>query len=327
MTTANHIEDTASAATAANENATNTATSFVITGFGPFGGVEENPTTVIVRRLDSYLRSVKTPVISLEKSVNDHDDGDDITTGHKTVDGSVLADLVKEYVVLETSAQAVNETMDRIRRDCTEAAASKDQRILLLHLGVARSEGFRLELCAYNEATFRIPDQRSYQPNKEPIVSDSRQPVGHCYETSLDLKGLEIQMKRDFPSVTTVISTNPGRFVCNYVYCKSLEVSLPYSTRKQKQKYDSEADSEPTTVALVEAEALNTPTNDSFAAISGGKNESSTVQHRDKDKGGSNLLCESLFLHVPHFAKVPEEEQLAYVASLLKYLAAAQDCA
>jgi len=310
-----------------NANATKTETSFVVTGFGPFGGVEENPTTVIVRRLDSYLRSSQQrqhqqqqqggsprkdsdengELRSPNGKDRNHDDDSDHNTSHddKTANGlSVVADLVKEYVVLETSAQGVNKTMDRIRRDCVEAATNatkndsggagacnsssntntiprrqqQQQKIILLHLGVGRSEGFRLEFCAYNEASFRIPDFQGYQPWEKPIVADSSQSVGQCYKTSLDLEGLQNQMQRDFPGIATLVSTDPGRFVCNYVYCKSLEVSLPYSKG----------------------------------------NESSTTVDRDTEP---NFLCESLFLHVPHFDVVDEEEQLAYVAGLIKNLA------
>lgn len=313
---------------ATNTNATKTETSFVVTGFGPFGGVEANPTTVIVRRLDSYLRSSQQRQQKQQKqgsprkdsnengeprgpNVKDrnHDDDDDDNYHNASRNGttanglSVVADLVKEYVVLETSAQDVNTTMDRIRRDCVETATNgsnddfggggacnssnavtiprrrqQQQKIILLHLGVGRSEGFRLESCAYNEASFRIPDFRGYQPWEKTIVADSSQSVGQCYETSLDLEKLQNQMQRDFPAIVTVVSTDPGRFVCNYVYCKSLEVSLPYSKG----------------------------------------NESSTTVDRDTEP---NFLCESLFLHVPHFDVVDEEEQLAYVAGLMKNLA------
>jgi len=325
MTTTNHIDDAASART---KNATNTATSFVITGFGPFGGVKDNPTTVIVRRLDSYLRSPSNFSDESDETRDPNGDdgggGDDHSASHISANGSVVADLVKEYVVFETSAHDVNETMDRIRKEHIEVAASaaatttdsKDtdgtttgRRILLLHLGVGRSTGFRLESCAYNEATFRIPDQKGYQPNEEPIVSDPCHEVGQCYETSLDLEGLQRQMKRDFPGVATAISTDPGRYVCNYVYCKSLEVSLPHSTRNQSR---DDVGSESTTVAT-------TRTTEPLATIAREENESSTL---GRDNDDTNFLCESLFLHVPHFAIVPEEEQLAYVAGLLKNLTA-----
>lgn len=360
-TTTNHIDDAATTATATN--ATKTETSFVVTGFGPFGGVEENPTTVIVRRLDSYLRSSqqqqqqqqhKSPCNDSEESGearnpngevddgdHDHDEEHHNASHNKTANGlSVVADLVKEYVVLETSAQDVNKTMDRIRTDCVEAIASeatnsnkdsggvggacnsiprRQKKIILLHLGVGRSEGFRLESCAYNEASFRIPDIQGYQPWENPIVADPSQTVGQCYETSLDLDGLQNKMQRDFPGIATVVSTDPGRFVCNYVYCKSLEVSLPYSARKKQQQLRESVDSSKATTTATTKESLET----GVVVVAAGKaNESSTVDRDNNNNcAETNFLCESLFLHVPHFDIVHEEEQLAYVAGLIKNLA------
>ncbi len=227
-------------ATTTTINQVNVTREFVVTGFGPFGGVEENPTTVMVRKIDSYLRSQD-----------------------ESTSSSCVADQIRECLILETSAQAVDEALERIQKDYCCSDSSK---ILLLHLGVGRSEGFRLESCAYNEATFRIPDVKGYQPKEEAIVtSDS---VGQSYPTSLDLNALQKQMENDFPNISTVISIDPGRFVCNYVYCKSLEVA-------------------------------NTVNNTST----------------------SSCCCESLFLHVPHFAIIPEEQQLAYVAGLIRNLA------
>ena len=242
-------------------------TSFVITGFGPFGGVEANPTTVIVRKLDAYLRA------------RDESSGN----------GPKLADLVKEYIILETSAQAVNETMARIQSeqscvasDTNETAIAKDQqKIIFLHFGVGRALYFRLEHCAYNEATFRIPDQKGHRPTGKAIVESD--PVGLCYKTSLNLKSLQEQMEKDFPK-RTLISQDPGRFVCNYVYCKSLEV----------------------------ASALNS------------KQAKSTLETNSSGHQSNNICYESLFLHVPHFTHISEEEQLAYVAALIQNLAAGQ---
>ena len=223
-------------------NQANATRAFVVTGFGPFGGVEENPSTVIVRKIGSYLRSQDETHSKNETSV---------------------AGQIRECLILETSARAVDEALERIQNDYCCSDSSK---ILLLHLGVGRSEGFRLESCAYNEATFRIPDIKGYQPKEQAIVS--LDPVGHSYPTSLDLEALQKQMDEDFPNISTVISIDPGRFVCNYVYCKSLEVANIVN---------------------------NTST--------------------------SSSCCESLFLHVPHFAIIPEDEQLAYVACLIRNLA------
>lgn len=260
------------------------STSFVITGFGPFGGVDENPTTCIVRQLDSHLRSSNPDCPS---SASNNTNGCNVA----------LADCVKEYIVLETSAEDVNKTMDRVKREYIEAPKAKEQerpqKIVLLHLGVARSSCFRLEACAYNEATFRIPDQKGYQPMATPIVPSHE--LGKCYETTLDLEGLKQTLEKEFPAISTSLSTDPGRYVCNYVYCKSLEISLPYSMDNS---------------AATEAAQTTTATTNPTIENDGGE-----------DYENNTICCSSLFLHVPHFSVVSKEDQLAYVSGVLRALA------
>ena len=268
---------------------TNTNTSFIVTGFGPFGGVGENPTTYLVRQLDAYLRS--------SGSSNDSSsDGSSSSNDKNETDESVLlADLVKEYIVLETSAEDVCKTMDRIKReyiDTTTSSSSTTKRIVLLHLGVGRSEYFRLELCAYNEATFRIPDQKGYQPKLVTIVSSDRgDELGKCYKTPLNLERLSETLQNEFPHIGTSISTDPGRYVCNYVYCKSLEISsnINTSASSENNNYNS-------------------------------NNKDADDGDEDEDNNKNIVVCRSLFLHVPHFTIVPKKEQLAYVSGVLQAL-------
>mmetsp|Transcript_20177 Transcript_20177/g.43912 ORF Transcript_20177/g.43912 Transcript_20177/m.43912 type:complete len:299 (-) Transcript_20177:1146-2042(-) len=267
---------------------TNTNTSFIITGFGPFGGVDENPTTYLVRQLDTYLRSSGTTSGSSSNCSSSSKDK------NETVESVMLADLVKEYIVLETSAEDVCKTMDRIKREYidTTSSSSTTKRIVLLHLGVGRSECFRLELCAYNEATFRIPDQKGYQPELATIVSSDRgDELGKCYKTPLNLKRLSETLQNKFPHIDTSISTDPGRYVCNYVYCKSLEISSNINTS-----------------ATVENNNHNS-------------NKDADDGDDDEDGDKNIVVCSSLFLHVPHFTIVPKKEQLAYVSGVLQALA------
>lgn len=86
-----------------------------------------------------------------------------------------------------------------------------------LHLGVCEtSDCYKIESCAYNEATFRIPDARGCQPVHERITNDA--PLGACMQTTLCVESL-IERLQDFPVQP---STDPGRYVCNYLYYKSL---------------------------------------------------------------------------------------------------------
>jgi pyroglutamyl-peptidase len=171
---------------------------FIITGFGPFGGVKENPTTVIVRKLRSFLEQTNE-------------------TAH-------LASLIDDCILLETSVQDVNRTCDRLQIDFINEGSkngSPPRSRILLHLGVdEKSQSFKLESCAYNEATFRIPDQQGYHPRNASIFEDQK--YKSCLRTSLNVEELAQIMTKRFPQVTTQVSTDPGRYVCNYIYCSSL---------------------------------------------------------------------------------------------------------
>ena len=214
------------------------AARFIVTGFGPFGGVKENPTTIIVKTLRPFLA--------------------------QQPDRKELLESVEDCIILETSTQGVKELCTQLHDKEQEASSS---RLILLHLGVdATSKSFKLETCAYNQATFRIPDVRGLCPYNESIFEEET--YAACLKTDLDVEQVAAVMKNRFPAITTRVSTDPGRYVCNYVYCSTLQ-------------------------------QLGNKTGDS--AIDG-------------------TGCSSLFLHVPPFGVVPEEEQLEYVSSLMEEL-------
>lgn len=162
---------------------------FTITGFGPFGGVQRNPSTILVEELKEYL--VQT-------------------------ESEELATYIEQTFVLETSAQAVREAVDEMAK----ASCNGGKRIYL-HLGVNyKGTGFQLEQCAYNDASFRIPDQLGYQP-KDTVILDQIDLAARC-DTTLDLAFVAKNQTMLHADMETKLSTNPGRFVCNYLYCYSL---------------------------------------------------------------------------------------------------------
>jgi pyroglutamyl-peptidase len=249
----------------------NQQVSFVITGFGPFGGIQENPSTILVEGLVAYLMSCGM-----------HD----------------LAARISRTKIMETSVQDVRETLDGFLEESnnnTPNKSSTSRRIIIyLHMGVNyKGTGMQLEQCAYNEATFRIPDQRGFQPQSGLVVETKE--LGATYTTTLDLESIcraQTQTTKTsvlVPTTTTLantnantiaipstpleiqVSTDPGRFVCNYTYCYSLD-----KFQNTNEQYPHSRD---------------------------------VVQH-------------SLFLHVPTFQVVPQTQQLAYVADLLQRLAA-----
>lgn len=80
-----------------------------------------------------------------------------------------------------------------------------------------------MERCAYNECTFRVPDQHGNQPQQAPISNCN--PLSHPCYTQLDLEALQEQLSQDPDLPPVALSTDPGRFLCNYTYYKSLQLS------------------------------------------------------------------------------------------------------
>ncbi|KAL3921238.1 MAG: hypothetical protein SGILL_002850 [Bacillariaceae sp.] len=174
---------------------------FLITGFGPFGGVEENPTTVIAKKIFPYI----TMMMKQQPSSAD------------------LASSVDDCVILETSVEGVESLCDRLQNDfAKDISNNRSPRRILLHLGVdASSKSFKLEACAYNQATFRIPDVRGFQPRDVCIFEEEE--YATCLRTSVNVEQIAEIMTNRFPDITTEVSTDPGRYVCNYVYCSTLQ--------------------------------------------------------------------------------------------------------
>lgn len=92
-----------------------------------------------------------------------------------------------------------------------------------VHLGVHGGiELMHLEQRAYNEMDFLVPDERGFQPARHtpieaesdaPPQRDTRVPVDEaCAETSQLVGSGHIQLSLD-----------PGRFLCNYIFFRSLE--------------------------------------------------------------------------------------------------------
>jgi pyroglutamyl-peptidase len=178
---------------------------FVITGFGPFRNAAENPSMILANEIESYLQ----------------------TQAHLDELHSSCA--IRETLVLETSAAAVRDELRALQERL--AAVDVDTDVCILHLGVNfRGKDFQVESCAYNDADFRIPDERGFQPKHQVIVECL--PLGATLESSLNVDGLVENLnatakgdKTDLPCPDAgkiVASTDPGRFVCNYTYCWSL---------------------------------------------------------------------------------------------------------
>lgn len=316
-----HDDDEAATATATMnrhlEKQQITTVQFIITGFGPFQNVPNNPTMVLVNSIVDYINEQKEKGLSL---VAGSDHLDDIRIVHTAV--------------VETSAEAARNEIDNISQqinnndnNSTTNNANHNTVTVLLHLGVNYGGmQFELEQCAYNEATFRIPDERGYSPSKVGIVSCNNNtnkllPIGQQLTTMLDIPDLVQKVREventmgttnnDKPVKSNIaqvigkdgsnysnknnnnhddpnnnnnkslvsLSTDPGLFVCNYIYCYSLGKFQCY-------------------------------TNDTTTAVTTTYN---CINNNNSTK--NNVRC--LFLHVPPFTIIPKQQQLEMIVHVL----------
>jgi pyrrolidone-carboxylate peptidase len=80
----------------------------------------------------------------------------------------------------------------------------------------AISRVVRLEQVGYNVADFRIPDERGYVAKNQVIHEGEPSEI----RTQVPVEDMLPVLKAVHPRVA--LSTDPGRYICNYVYYHSL---------------------------------------------------------------------------------------------------------
>jgi pyroglutamyl-peptidase len=178
-----------------------------LSGFGEFQGVECNPTEDLVKQIPIYLEAM--PIDSRVVLVS--------TTVFET---SAVGALFSLTELLQKHKIALHSNTAAIITEPNDHDKAKDI-ILFLHLGVnTHQENFCLEKTAWNEATFRCPDERGWKPEGQKINPvDDRNSL--TTEISLDIVRDKL-ISKGFP---VVISNDPGRFLCNFIYYASLYFS------------------------------------------------------------------------------------------------------
>jgi pyrrolidone-carboxylate peptidase len=216
---------------------------FYLTGFGRFQGVDDNPTTHLIHHLPNYLAehlpsSIKerchflsftvletSGVGSLQQLcslIQQHKlKSKKLKTNSNQINIQIEIEKEKENeIVKEQNKEKETKIETKIETE-TEKEKKKVVKTVWLHLGVhGGATEFLLERVAWNEAHFRCPDERGWQPTHQPIIA-SNGPVTANLGTSLPLKSIKQTLRKKFRHPTS-LSIDPGRFVCNWIYYHSL---------------------------------------------------------------------------------------------------------
>jgi len=189
--------------------------SFFVTGFGPFGGNPENPTSTIIEALQQE-QTAENPRLGNVHLLNIIR----VSASSAADEVNRIIDQVKSHYNNTTNTNNTNSSQ---QQESTGIRCNNYKHAVIIHFGVNHMKGqkkvFQLEQNAFNEANFRIPDEDGFQPKNEQIC-DSR-PLRHKLSTDLSASRIKDHLTKKGFDVG--LSGDAGRFVCNYIYWSSLQ--------------------------------------------------------------------------------------------------------
>jgi pyroglutamyl-peptidase len=161
-----------------------------LTGFGRFQGVEDNPSCHLARGMAaSAIEALHDPRIHVAST--------------RVVEVSMAA-----------ADAAVNEIFDAY-------VPHDGSHVIIVHLGVAAgAKTFHLEEQAANDCDFRCPDERGAQPRGQCICDAFA--LDSFIATPLPLRAIAARLHEKWHRQVE-ISSDAGRFLCNYIYYLSLQ--------------------------------------------------------------------------------------------------------
>lgn len=173
-----------------------------LTGFGPFGDVTENPSSVLVGDL-----------------INSK------FTGYPAVN-------VCDLALVPVSIQDCDSHLQGLKaKILARARAHPGEKHLILSLGASMgASAFALESKAKNWMNFALPDTRGNTPKNVAIDQklyelNARTKVEDCLETRVDVKALQQVLSQKISGAGVKTSADAGDYICNYMFYRACQTA------------------------------------------------------------------------------------------------------
>lgn len=163
----------------------------VLTGFGPFMDVLENPSADIQKYIVQKFEE------------------------HFPTDSGVK--LLHQGIIVVEADQVDKEISLIEEKIKNNKANNPNDRYLLLHLGVASKmtkNQLKLETRCFNARNFE--DQNSYNEDYR-VQIENDQELGAIYTTPINLQSIVDKPQRKDIHPKLVLNYNPGNYLCNYI--------------------------------------------------------------------------------------------------------------
>mmetsp|Transcript_62280 Transcript_62280/g.116571 ORF Transcript_62280/g.116571 Transcript_62280/m.116571 type:complete len:242 (-) Transcript_62280:30-755(-) len=182
--------------------------SIYITGFGPFQGVEDNPSSSLCETLRKYVHEGLVPELVPQELLQEFQRANMSLEGLRTLD-----------VAAEACQAEVPKIISCLKDKCSTVP---NMAAAIVHLGVAGDRAhISLECRGVNEANFRIPDAYGWNCCGEPVVERSKPVLYSSFRLP------EILAELQDRGINCAISTDAGRYICNYIFFQSLHAAQP----------------------------------------------------------------------------------------------------
>lgn len=262
-------------------------------------GVERNPTEDII----NSLKEDKEWALILKKLNNYELKTAVLICSIDSVD-SFFEKIDNKNEIKEENEDEINENETVENRIVVNNISNEKQEIIFIHLGVdANGSGIKLESKCYNNKTFRIPDQSGNKPENECIsVID---PLDLPLHSNLDILQIYEKIVSENYDFKVEISVDPGRYLCNYIYYKSLKLC----NDGNKTNLINEINESNETIQTIK-NTTNTNNNNSNNSNNG---KDSHTNSKD--------IYKSIFIHFPPANVISLEDQIKFIKNTIETIA------